>query len=467
MVLGERTFGVADQEWFAAASGDINPMHMDALAARRTMAGRPVVHGIHAVLWALDAFFHTNEIFPPIALLKVDFEKMIYVGETVTAAVEDRDDTKLTLAVRVGPVTVFSIGLTFGPAVPDETTGWNDTRHRPDVPIDLTFEEAAEMRGTIPLPDAAALRDAFPAASAALGVHRVAWLAGSSYLVGMVCPGLHSIYRSLQVQATDTTDAALRFKVKYDDEDYRFLRLAVAGSGWSGQIDSNARPAPTEQKGIADIAGSVARDAFAGTTALVIGGSRGLGEVVAKLLAAGGAEVIVTYVVGEADATRLRDEIRAVGGACEIARYDVTRDAAAQIAALPVVPNQLYYMATPAIFQRAGSGFDAARFGHYLQYYVNGFDDLCRVLRQANGTDIPAFYPSSVAVESRPANMTEYSMAKAAGEILCADMRQFGKWRKIVVERLPRLPTDQTATLFEDESDDPVAVMRPIVLAMH
>ena len=51
-----RTFTPADQEDFAILSGDYNPMHLDPLIARRTLFGKPVVHGVHVVLWVLDAY---------------------------------------------------------------------------------------------------------------------------------------------------------------------------------------------------------------------------------------------------------------------------------------------------------------------------------------------------------------------------------------------------------------------------
>ena len=38
-VLAERTFTPDYQNRFAALSGDFNPMHMDAVAARRTIFG--------------------------------------------------------------------------------------------------------------------------------------------------------------------------------------------------------------------------------------------------------------------------------------------------------------------------------------------------------------------------------------------------------------------------------------------
>ena len=239
-------------------------------------------------------------------------------------------------------------------------------------------------------------------------------------------PGLAlDLSQPLNLTATPELDRdGLRFRVKYSDEDYRLIRLAVAGAGWSGLIDTFARPEPTAQADLARIATHVAANEFAGTAALVVGGSRGLGELVARILAVGGAHVTITYAVGEADARRLRDEIVAFGGRCDIMRYDVRRqNAAEQLAQLKTAPAVLYYMATPMIFQRAIGAFSADRLQEFLTFSVTGFDSpVIDALRSKNGSAMAIFYPSSVSIDERPANMTEYTMAKAAGEILCADM---------------------------------------------
>jgi hypothetical protein len=308
---------------------------------------------------------------------------------------------------------------------------------------------------------------AFPAVVAVLAAERVAGLLCSSFLVGMVCPGLHSIYRNLTLSVVPATPAELRFRVKYADPDYRFVRMAVFGSGWSGQIDTNVRPGPTAQADLASLATRVAADEFAGISALVVGGSRGLGELVAKILAAGSAHVALTYAVGEDDARRVQSDITAFGGRCDVLRYDVGQGAAEQIAHLPMIPDHLYFMATPAIFQRAETAFVPRRFQDFVSFYVTGFADLCAALRTSGSADMAVFYPSSESLDDRPANMTEYTMAKAAGEVLCADMKSFGHWRNMVVRRLPRLPTDQTATLFDDENQDPVDIVLPIVREMR
>ena len=52
-MIGTRIFALGDQVRFAELTGDFNPMHLDPIAARRTLAGAPVVHGIHDLLWLI------------------------------------------------------------------------------------------------------------------------------------------------------------------------------------------------------------------------------------------------------------------------------------------------------------------------------------------------------------------------------------------------------------------------------
>jgi nucleoside-diphosphate-sugar epimerase len=59
--------------------------------------------------------------------------------------------------------------------------------------------------------------------------------------------------------------------------------------------------------------------------------------------------------------------------------------------------------------------------------------------------------------------MTEYAMAKAAGEVLCSDLSRFWPGMQITQVRLPRLLTDQTATVIPAGSANPLDVILPII----
>jgi len=63
--------------------------------------------------------------------------------------------------------------------------------------------------------------------------------------------------------------------------------------------------------------------------------------------------------------------------------------------------------------------------------------------------------------------MTEYAMAKTAGETLCADLMREDLGLRILVSRLPRVLTDQTATVAQAQNADPLAVMLPLIREMQ
>jgi hypothetical protein len=72
---------------------------------------------------------------------------------------------------------------------------------------------------------------------------------------------------------------------------------------------------------------------------------------------------------------------------------------------------------------------------------------LCRFLADSESWPIVTFYPSSVAAEDFPLAMTEYSMAKSAGETLCPYLNSSECCVRVLVSRRTRLLTDQTATV--------------------
>jgi acyl dehydratase/NAD(P)-dependent dehydrogenase (short-subunit alcohol dehydrogenase family) len=461
-----RTFDGKAQHDFAFFSGDRNPIHLDAIQARRTQAGQPVVHGMHAVLWALDVIAR-NQALRPVTQLKVEFQKLIYVGDQVTLETISQNDAAIRLELSVDGLVVTSLKLTFGKArLEIARTAPTSAVHEhswPAEPRELSLEQMGQASGWLSFARSVdSLADFFPAAAAAFGASRVAALACMSCQVGMVCPGLHSIFSGFTVDLASQSDAMF-FQVTSVDERFRLIEQSVEGGGWSGTIQSFARHPPVVQPCVKHFAQFVRANEFQHASALIIGGSRGLGELTAKLIAAGGGAVTITYAVGRADALEIQKQIRDWGGLCEVIPYDATEPAENQLHSLKRAPASLYYFATPPIARRKTNQYAQSVLNDFLRVYVDGFHDLVQQLRPTPGAALAAFYPSSIAVEEHPAEMTEYAMAKAAGEVLCKDLARFRKGLRVVVERLPRMLTDLTATVVPVETADPLEVMLPIV----
>jgi len=462
-----RSFSFGDQERFAAASGDFNPIHMDPVAARRTQAGTCVVHGVHAALWALDVLVERGQVPASIAKLKVQFHKFIPVGQTVVLEVVSEspiltranllvvDEPVATLTIRNGPLAAAETALSESRVALDEG--------RPEV---LSLAEVSERAGLLPGRGGEEIVRLFPQVDALLGPGRTEAIVLLSTLVGMVCPGLHSMFGGLDLTMTDETDdvTGLSFRVRSVDARFRLANIDVAGDGMRGSIAAFVRMPAIVQRSLRSLEGCVAGDEFEGVTALVVGGSRGLGALTARIIAAGGGRVIVTYRVGQAEAQEIAAEIGPEK--CAVLPYDVRGDAGSQLSNVANV-NQLYYFATPHITSQNRRIFDREVFDAFCRFYVEGFHSLCAALDKRATETITAFYPSTVFVENRPRGLTEYGMAKAAGELLCADISRYLTKVRVVARRLPRLLTDQTATVTPLETGDALESMLPIVKEMQ
>ncbi len=446
MQVARRTFDEADQTWFAGLSGDNNPIHIDPLRARRTAAGRPAVHGIHLVLWSLDAYAKAAGGPPPLAMLDVQFTRFVLSGEDAVLEAEGAP-AGARLCVIAGDAIRCEIRLAFGQpvAAPDRRGDLPDWIADPTEPLDIAPEAISGRTGRLRFatgPDH--LAAAFPAASAWLGAGRLAALAATTRLVGMVYPGLHSIYTGLRFAITDDADGAEGIAFAMARVRHRLVAAEVRGGGLAGRVEAFARPVPARQAAMAELVGRVRPNAFDGAAALVVGATRGLGELTAKLLAAGGARVMLSYRVGREEAEAVASDIRSCGGRCEVLRYEVGLPAAEQLACLSEAPSHAYYFATPPIAEPGSIFFDRRRLADLAAIFVDGFWDLATALRERR-RDIALFYPSTVFVAERPKGMAEYAMAKAAGEVLCAEMNATLAPLRVTLRRLPRLFTDQTS----------------------
>ena len=463
-----RLFTMADQAWFASVSGDVNPMHMDPLSARRTQAGEPVVHGVHALLWVLDGLADAEIQVGDVCSLHVQFLRFIYLDQPLAVRLDRRTEQNARLSVVADGLVLMTLTLRFGPR--------KDGRQQPAYPetpvgpsptlLDFLAMQALSGRLTPPQPPSV-FRERFPRASATLGEPFLADLAQTSTLVGMVCPGLNSIYNELVVDLLRPTGShpGLAYTVVRVDERYRRVNIDIASDGFAGKIIASVRAAPVEPPNMEQIANHVLPGEFKDIRALVVGGSRGLGAITAKILAAGGARVTITYAQGLKEAEALRTELVAACGAdmAAISELDVSKPIAAQLGDVASDITHLYYFATPKIFVQKAEVFAPDLYSRYTRFYVEAFYELCLAVRRDK---LAVLYPSSIAVEARPKGMTEYSMAKIAGELLCEDLNSGIEGLTIWVDRLPRILTDQTATVAAAENRDALETMLPIIRAM-
>lgn len=465
--IGERRIDAADLLAFAEASGDWNPIHTDPTAARRLLAGCVVAHGMSTLLWMLERHLTSGGRVP--RGIVATFPRPLVPGDVAVLVRGDADGGKQRLAVLLDGEEVSSASLDLEGGTPITGVAQQSlvARREPDCRSFAQLKDASGQVGAEGMDERD--RAAYPQVFDRLGARAIAGLMALSRLIGMHCPGLHSLIAGVQVRFDPACDgSAIDWSVTRHSVPFAPVRIAFRGSGLEGHIDAFVRPEPVQQASYASLRSQVEPAEFARQVALVIGGSRGLGELAAKLIAAGGGDVIVTHREGRDDALRVADEISTGGGRCRTARFDAdhARRDLDPILAQFGQPTHVYYFAAPRIGRAKSRLFSPATFRSFMQVFVEGFAQVATALAAGSG-QVRLFYPSTVFIDEMPKDQGEYVAAKTAGEALCRHFDKHARSLSVVSLRLPRLNTDQSAGLLSRNAPDPVPAVLGIVRTMQ
>jgi MaoC like domain len=454
-----RIFTEADQTEFACFCGDYNPIHMSAVVSRRTISGQPIVHGVHCLMWVLEVFCSHLQV--SITKLKVRFIKPIFLHEPVSFSWDQ--ERRIVVTTNEITLAILSVELSDDYVRSAETI----PTPRPILlnPVKRTFSECLSL-GSRPMEisgNPSLASKLFPHLCFRYGDYTVSEIANLSQIVGMECPGLQSLIASMALVFERSNDSPA-YSVETSDERFGLLNLAFKAKSLRGEIGTVFRPEPVSNPSMDVIAPKVYRNEFSQVAALIIGGSRGLGEVVAKIIAAGGGQATITFNSGEIEAKEVQNEIMRWGGNCQIGQLSVSGPKVI----FPVTStfNQIYYFATPKIFGKRSNEYSEALLAEFMKIYVDGFRSICASAYE-NHKSVSVFYPSTIAINEPIAELEEYIQAKKAGEGLCARLNALAPNSfNVITSRLPRMNTDQTNSIVRADAQDAVDVMLPIVRSM-
>ncbi len=460
-----RLFTWQDQERFAQLSGDYNPIHVDALAARRLLFGRPVVHGVHVLLWALDGWLQRHGVPICLSRVKAAFGSPVFLDEAVELVVTAVGAARVRLDVVKDGVNLMQATVewcegTESAALPDQTlperlpckawTAANIQHAHGELPMVLNPALASEL---------------FPSASWLIQHRQLAAMLALTRMVGMELPGENSLFVGLTLDASDASAASssLRYSTAEFDDRLSLVTIQVSGSGLQGEVKAALRPLPVHQPEFVEIARDVTPGEFHGERALVIGGSRGVGDVAVKMLAAGGAEVKFTYRKGIKEAREIVADAAAGGSAVSCFSYDVATDGPKLAETLGAwSPTLLCYFATPFAFSSVTGRFSLTLYQGFSRAFIDGFLETFAAVSRPGCSLRSVLYPSSISIDELPATMGEYAVAKSAAETLCRFLAKRHRRIRFHFPRLPRLATDQTVSLLAVDNAEP----RTVVLGM-
>ncbi|MBF0383947.1 MAG: hypothetical protein HQL69_23265 [Magnetococcales bacterium] len=473
-ILGTLRISQAESLDFAKLSGDYNPIHVDMVAARRMVYGGTVVHGIHACLLAVAMVLRQSGATKlSLNKLQARFSSPIRQGELVQVIVKKRQAGNVhKLTLECNGIRAQSISLDYSAATvtdiensPDESTPALACRK-------LLFTDARRQKGEVELVlDKEALGRLMPAVAKHLPYRQTSQLLSLTRIVGMICPGEDSLFTKFSLTFSPGINAVekkLRYKVTTADERFARITMGVDCQDLVGEVHANFRTPFVKQASYEYIAAKVTPKAFAGQRAIVIGGSRGLGEVTAKLIAAGGGVPLITYYRGEDDARLVQSEIHAGHGNCEVMEFNVLKPSFEQMSSLfsGLPPSNLYYFATPPIrFNNSGT-WNAELYATYHAYFVEGYSKTIETMLKCwpdSNQGLTIFNPSSIFLDKPESGAAEYIVAKGAAEAYGQYLNGITPNITVHNVRLPRISTDQTSGVDSDKLQDPLQIMLEVL----
>ncbi len=451
-LLGSRLFNSNRQNLFAELSGDINPIHINPLEARKTLAGECIVHGIHAFLWSLELLLIVNKgIFSD---YDVVFKKFIPLNYKVYIY-WDANKKELTIEneekfilVRIKCKNRFVLIKRDNSITVEHKKILSKPFEYKNLKLLEGLHQKSIYGGNIK--NAQLL---FPTLCKFLGKYLVYELSIISNIVGMQCPGLNSLFTACRFSLIREENVIPTFQIKSFNQKINYLKIIYNGKNIMSEMEAFITPKSPSSLISSELKNKLkSNQIYKNKKVLIIGGSRGIGSFLAKIIALLGGKVTITYLKGAKEAKEVSGDInlKVSTKSANYIKFDVLNDAYSEVFKFSF--DYLFYFATPKIFGENKKAFDQNVYSRFRQCYCESFEKISKNFILEGGNNI--FYPSSIAIDEQTKGLEEYILAKEEGEKICERLKKRHK-KNIKFMRLPRIMTDQTLTILPIKAQDP------------
>lgn len=448
--MKKRVFTMIDQKNFALFSGDFNPIHVDEIKSTKTHAGQPIAHGVHQVLWVLDAFKIKLRCSDKIS---ISFKSQINISDEVCAEfnesigkilITNSDNQKIHSEINLNTEEDYNSSKPKNDQV--FFTTFNLKPEAPEIHQLKLKKKYHKLYGGSQIEIGKTL---FPFLVNDIGLNIVYEFACLSSIVGMKMPGMHSLFVNLNISFPHFENHKSYLEVINKHENLNLISLNYSGINLKSEIKAFYRPKPIETMSIKNLKINYEnKNSLNGKKILVIGGSRGIGAYVVKLCSIMGASVTFTYNSNYQDAENIASEVIKNGATANFFKLNVTN-----IDDLKKIDDrfdQIYYFATPKIFPNSSEETDYELQKKYHLFYVEYFEKVLNTFIPKNAST-KFLYPSTTYIDDKN-NFKEYIFAKIQGEKLCEKyIKDFNAI--IYYPRIPPLDTDQNLSILPSKNE--------------
>lgn len=460
-------FSIDELDFFASLSHDYNPLHMDQAYAYKTPFGQRVVFGILAVLKCLSHTRFHDQL--NLTQLNVEFHNTIFVNVPYTLEIIESSSTHGSLELKDQSRILLRLKY--------ERTETQDLIIASKNTAALTVRKNSKNWKLDGLETGQEFHGCYAAGeynhhAKCISQKTISWFTShyenmllmlTSYLVGMEVPGKQALFSRLELNFHKAVacDTSVRYAVKLEklDTDLGLLFLtlnvfdqdnnSIASANIQSFIRQSLKPADLEQ-----IQESLELDGLplANKTALVIGGSRGLGAALVQSLAIAGANVYLNYLYCDQEAIALQESLNDAGYKVNLIKGSLCDNYLCESVRNEIIDTESSLdivicnaCSSPQVMNIEDASF--AGFGQYIEKNLKLVSKPLSVftesLNQAKGIFCAI---SSIYVETGSKDFPQYVALKQAVEGLVKSASAQNKNVHYLLPRPPKLLTDMSNT---------------------
>tara|TARA_Y100001970_G_C14226397_1_gene855954 strand:- start:1226 stop:2584 length:1359 start_codon:yes stop_codon:yes gene_type:complete len=418
-----KTYYSEDIEKFSKLSKDFNPIHLDKKNETRLIFGKRIVHGMLVLVDILEKI-SLKKISHKVNSINCNFLKPIFLDFKIYYRMKNYKDCTFIEIISDNQTCVyFELSSKYFKL---------DKKMKSNLSFKLKSNLNSKKYLNI---------------SKELGSHTLRLILFLSYLVGMKFPGKYSIFSNLKfsIEKKYQNIKMINFLLK---KNKKFNFYEGFGKNFPIYFDAIKHPKFSEQTSFKTLKSIInfkkAKKLDKKSRCLVIGGSRGIGELTLKILLLLGAQVNVTYNKNYENLNKIKKETQTLSHKLKMQKYDIFNDNVN-------FKNYKYifYFPTPKI-KTSEKKFNKELFQNYNLFYNIKFIKFCRKLSKNNNAKV--FFPSTIFLNSdiEKKKFSEYCKAKKLAEENILKFNKNNNNLKIYSYRIEQQYTDQNLSFINN-----------------